>query len=101
MVIREWACSIVFATLIAIIIQTRRRTATAKWVWAAGALWFVFGLSGGLGLPVDNPWLTFSGIACSESPGIPCMQFWIFTVPVVRSVAYSIASALARVRVKE
>ncbi len=94
-VIREWICSIVLAALIGVLVQQRWKTSTAKWVWVAGLLWFTFGLAGGLGFPIGSPWRTFSGMACVETQGIPCIQFWDFTVPLIRCASYSIAACLA------
>jgi hypothetical protein len=98
MVIREWICSIVISALMAALVQGRWRTSTARWVWTIGLLWFLYGLTGGFGLPVENRWRAFSGIACSETRGIACVQFWSFTVPLVRCTFYSIGACLASAR---
>jgi hypothetical protein len=89
MVIREWICSIALAALIGFLAQRRWKTNSARWVWVAGVLWFAFGLT-----QFGDPWLTFSGIRCAEFRGYPCVAFWSFTVPLIRTIAYSIAAFL-------
>jgi small-conductance mechanosensitive channel len=92
MVIRAWICGIFLAGLTGAGMVRLWRTTTAAWVWTVGLLWFLFGLAGGLGYQVQNPWLAFSGIACAEARGVPCIQFWSFTVLFVRCVSYSAAA---------
>lgn len=90
MVIREWICSIALAALIGFSAQRRWKTNSARWIWVAGVLWLAFGLT-----QFGDPWLTFSGIRCAEFRGYPCIAFWNFTVPLIRTIAYSIAAFLA------
>ena len=94
-VLTEWIGSIVFAALLGVSVQRRWRTRTARWVWIPALLWFLFGLTGRAGLPLGNPWLTFSGIACIHERGISCVQFTIFTALLVRSSVYSLAAFLS------
>ena len=75
MVIRAWICGICLAGLTGMAAVRFWRNSTAVWVWTAGLLWFFFGLAGGFGYQVKNPWHIFSGIACAEERGVPCIQF--------------------------
>ncbi len=94
-VLTEWIGSIVFAALLGVSVERRWRTTTARWVWIPALLWFLFGLTGRFGLPVGNPWRTFSGVACVHERGIPCIQFVIFTALLVRASTYSLAAFLS------
>ncbi len=91
---REWICSIIVAAILGALVRRGPGGSTARWIWIAGLLWFVFGLAGGIGFRVDNPWETFSGIACTEVRGIHCSIFWTFSVPLIRTCAYSLAASI-------
>jgi hypothetical protein len=93
-VLTESIGGIVFAALLGVSVQRRWRTRTARWVWMPALLWFLFGLFGMMGR-VGNPWLSFSGIACVREHGNLCIEFTIFTVPLVRASTYSLASLLS------
>ena len=95
MILTEWACSIIFSALLRVSAQRRWRTSTARWIWLPALLWFLFGLTGRAGLPLGNPWLTFSGLACVHERGIWCTEFYVFTVILVRASAYSLAAFLS------
>jgi hypothetical protein len=94
-VLTEWIGSVVFAALLGVSVQRRWKTRTARWIWVPALLWFLFGLTGRAGLPLGNPWLTFSGIACVHERGVSCIQFTIFTALLVRASTYSLAAFLS------
>jgi hypothetical protein len=94
-VLTEWIGSIFFAALLGLSVQRRWKTRTARWIWMPALLWFLFGLTGRAGLPLGNPWRTFSGITCAHERGIACIQFTIFTIVLVRASTYSLAAFLS------
>jgi hypothetical protein len=91
-VIREWICSGILAALLGALAQRRWTSSTARWVWVGGVMWF---LLGGAGHQTGDAWRVFSGIACAEHRGFPCTVFWAFTVPLIRTVAYSTAALIS------
>jgi len=94
-IVTEWIGSIVFAALLGVSVQRRWNTRTARWIWIPFFLVFLLALAGGLGWPVGNPWLTFSGLTCMQGRSIFCVQFTILTVPLVRTSTYSLAAFLS------
>src|SRR5450755_4222921 len=97
----EWAMSIVCAAVIGLLMYRTWRWRPAIWVWIIPAVWFaietfmiwpsahrqsVLGPGGGL-------WYEISGSACVN--GIRdrgCRAFFVFTIPFIRAVAYSIGT---------
>jgi hypothetical protein len=94
-ILTEWIGSIVFAALLGDSVQRRWRTRTARWIWIPALLVFLFALAGGPAYPLGNRWTAFSGIACAEAPGISCIQFTVFTIPLVRASTYSLVAFLS------
>ena len=90
-VAREWICSILFAFLLGYFIQAIWRSRTAQWIWIVPLVWLFYGLTG-IHYDTGAPWLTFSGIACAKGYRHYCQQFWIFSVPLIRSSIYSYAA---------
>jgi hypothetical protein len=104
---KEWCLDITCATLIGFLMYRTWKSSSTKWVWVIPTLWFGFGVlvNGGLRhtdtvLYQDSAFrhfLTqFSGTDCkngSRSPG--CLNFFLFSVPFVRAVFYSIGGAVS------
>ena len=93
-ILTEWIGSIVFAALAGHSVERRWKSRTARWIWVPAVLSFLVGLVGLSRRPWENLWLTFSGIGCVYGPGMPCIHFTVFTVPLVRASAYSLAAFL-------
>ena len=91
-ILTEWIGSIFFAVLIGHSVQRRWRTRTARWIWIPTALLFSFGLIQGLRVPHGNPWLALSAIGYVRAGDSSYFQFAIYTVPLVRTLAYSLAA---------
>ena len=96
MIAREWICSIVLAGLLGTSAQMRFRSRTARLLWIPAILWLLFGLTGGFNYETGTPLLRFSGVTCAQIRGVPCLQFWTFTVPFIRAVSYSTSAALMK-----
>jgi hypothetical protein len=91
MIAREWTCSILLAALLGYALQRRWGSSTAQWVWIPALLWLLYGFSGAF-YDVGEPLLTFTGLACAKGYKHYCPQFWIFSVPLIRTLAYSLAA---------
>jgi hypothetical protein len=97
----EWIFSIVCAGLIGFFVRRRWRTDTAKWVWLLPLLWFSlraipFIFASHSIFTGTSAWQRFSGGDCSV--GLPtdgCRDFLVFTIPLVRGIAYSLAAYVA------
>ncbi len=73
---------------------------SAKWVWTVPALLFgarVFMLIG-MNLGLSHTWRQMSGVTCAEGANIPnCgVNFFAFTIPLIRSLSYSTGAYLAQ-----
>lgn len=88
---REWICSVLLAALLGYAIERRWRSSAAQWVWIPALLWFLYGLSG-TSNDVGEPLLTFTGLACVKGYKHYCQQFWMFSVPLIRTFSYSFAA---------
>lgn len=87
--------SIVSPALIAFFIFDGLRSNVAKWIWVLPALFFAFAVlifngahtSSLLG---ETMWARFSGRTCGVTfQREPCLYFFLFTIPFVRSVSYA------------
>ncbi len=85
---KVWSLDVLGAAIIGFFMWRTWKTEATKWTWVLPALWFGlrFITSRGNG----GIWSHFSGADCSNgarSPG--CADFFAFTIPFVRGVAYS------------
>jgi len=99
----EWVFSIAFAGLIGFFVWRRWQTGTAKWVWLLPLVWFLFRafpfiLAAHSAFSDTTAWEHFSGGDCGlRIDG--CRDFLVFTIPLVRGIAYSLgAYAAGRLR---
>jgi len=101
-IVKMWVLSLVCAALLGFAMYRTWNSNTAKRAWILPAAWFAFGLLVGLGDPhksvlsTGRDWSGFSGIDC-ESGGHAegCSNFFMFTIPLLRSLAYSVGAILA------
>lgn len=100
-VMRAWIVGILCAFLTALFMATALRSRTALWVWILPLCWFavgVLGASSGYGQGVLRGSLTahFSGLSCATTlDQKACRDFFAFTIPLVRSIAYSAGAFLS------
>jgi predicted MFS family arabinose efflux permease len=91
---REWILSIGIAGALGYTVQRIWRNAATRWSWIIPSLvflpWFILHIPGGHVVPL------FSGYGCAvQLRGLSCIEFFRFTVPFVRGIAYSATSLLA------
>jgi hypothetical protein len=101
-VLKEWCLSVPIAAFMGFMMYRSWRSATSKWVWIPLAFWF--GLRAlpfifrphARGVLGENSgfWSHFSGAACSVDIS-HCLDFLVFSVPLIRGLSYSIAALLA------
>ena len=97
---RTWIISIVCSFLTAIFMTSALRSRTALWVWMLPAILLglgTFARSGSYGAGVFGETLTahFCGSGCAADPDPKeCRDFFVFTVPSVRTLAYSVGALL-------
>ena len=104
---KEWTLSVVCASFLGFGVHRGWKNAAAKWTWILPSLWFLIRfvpalLSGasksvfGFQYPNTSLWFQFSGLGCKEgSRALGCMNFLIFTIPLIRGFAYSFGSYLS------
>ena len=91
---KTWSLNLLGAASIGFFMWRTWKTEATKWTWVLSALWFglsfvTFKGNGGI-------WSHFSGADCVggvRSSG--CTDFFAFTVPLVRGVAYSIGAGFS------
>lgn len=98
MIAREWICSLVLAALLGYAIERRWPRSLGQWVWIPALLWLLYGLIGKSPFDVGEPLLTLTGMACVKGYQHYCEQFWIFSVPLIRTAAYSFAAHISTQR---
>jgi len=89
---KEWALSLSCAAFIGFFMQRTWKHGITKWVWVLPTLWLVFGtflVSRELGL-----WNEMTGRNCRITQW-GCRDFYLFTIPFVRAVAYSIGAQVS------
>jgi hypothetical protein len=88
---KEVMLSVLCAASIGFSMRLAWRNDVAKWVWVLPAMWFGFRIvfSGGSG----GTWQQFSGSGCVNGRhSLGCENFFVFTIPFVRGVSYSLAA---------
>jgi hypothetical protein len=102
-VLREWIISIGFAASIGFLVQKRWRSIMARWVWVVPCLWFLLKVAVYAGaqpksviIENNSLFLHFSGLLCSQGiHDYECYDFLFFTLPLIRSISYSIAAGIS------
>jgi hypothetical protein len=90
---KEWSLSLLCAVLIGFGMWRTWRMSASKWTWILPGVWFglrfvqvVFFVRGGI-------WSQFSGTDCENGVhAFGCWNFFAFTIPFIRGVAYSIGA---------
>jgi len=103
---KEWCLDITCAALIGFLMYRTWESTSTKWIWVLPALWLGLGvlvriprhLAGTLyeDSAFDYFLAQFSGSDCksgSRSPG--CQNFFVFSIPFVRAVFYSIGGFIS------
>ncbi len=91
MVWKELFFSIVCAGFIGFGMWRTWRNSAAKWIWVLPAVWFVFGFLTIAGH--GDVWGRLSGFGSESVLSAPDVRsFFLFTVPLVRTVAYSVGA---------
>ena len=94
-----WILDTVCAAFLGFLIGSRWKRSAALWVWVLPGLWFtaVFLLA----LASSRAHSIFSsetvtgrffGSDCVQGSRVGCQYFWVFTIPLVRGVCYSLAA---------
>jgi len=94
-ILKAWVLDVAIAALLGVIAQLSLRTSTMRWAWVLPAIAFSTRASS-YAVSAGNIFDHFSGQACAiELQGRPCSDFFLFTVPLVRALSYSVAAAFA------
>lgn len=105
--VKEWGLDLAVAAFMGSMMYRTWRSSTSKWAWTLPALSFAFGallygarahmtsvLSKDVGF-----WPHFSGVSCT-SEAMDCRDFFTFSVPLIRSISYSVAASITERFVK-
>jgi hypothetical protein len=90
---REWILSLIFAGALGFFIPRSWTNRGARWSWIIPLAWFSLGFLAhmALGRMVGR----LSGYDCAVQLGRPgCRDFFLFTLPLARGLAYSATAAL-------
>lgn len=91
---KEIAVSVACATLVGFGMWRTWRSEAAKWTWVVPLLWFAFGLSVFAGHGIWGP-LSFGS---ANNVAAEIRSFFLFTIPLVRAVAYSVGAYISSFR---
>lgn len=83
---KEIALSIICASLIGFGMWRMWRSEPARWTWVIPSLWFIWGL---LAVAGRGIWGPLWGSSASSLGAAEMRSFFLFTVPLIRAVAYS------------
>lgn len=105
---KEWILSLLCAALVGFLMWRTWRGSAAMWVWLLTGSWFVLRFV--LSLPASHGssvlaggglWDQFSGSACDGGiRTVGCRNFFVFTIPFARGVAYSVGALLSSMLTK-
>jgi len=91
---KEFIFSIVCAAFIGFGVWRTWRNSAAKWTWILPAIWFAFGYLTIAGH--SDAWGRLSGFGAGSILSAPDVRrFFLFTVPLVRAVSYSVGAYLS------
>ena len=94
MVSKEFVFSIVCAAFIGFGMWRTWRNSAAKWTWVLPTVWFAFGYLTIAGH--GDVWGRLSGFGSESVLSAPDVRsFFLFTVPLVRAVSYSVGAYLS------
>ena len=101
---KEYALSMSCAVLLGFAVRRVWKTSAAKWTWMLPSLWFlirvvpVLRATGSPSVLAHHNGISyqFSGLGCENGSGaLECRNFFVFTIPFIRAVAYSIGAGLS------
>jgi hypothetical protein len=95
-----WSLDLLSPAIVGFFMWRTWKTEATKWAWALPAFWFglrfIVALSSRGNQSVlwnESVWSHFSGADCANGvPSSGCTNFFVFTVPFVRGVSYSIGA---------
>lgn len=91
---KEFIFSMVCATVIGFGMWRTWRSSAANWIWIPSAVWFAIGYLTIAGH--GDAWGRFSGLGSTSVLSTPDVRsFFLFTVPLVRAVSYSVGAYLS------
>ena|ERR1039458_3499388 len=94
MVWKEFILSIICAAFIGFGMWRTWRNSAAKWTWVLPAVWFAFGYLTIAGH--GEVWGRLSGFGSRSVLSAPDVRsFFLFTVPLVRAISYSVGAYLS------
>lgn len=100
LVLRDCGFALLAGAVVSLSVQRYWRTKSAQWTWVVFAVWFAYGavsyallLSQSV-MSTREFWPHLLGYNCALRGGpAACYDFFIFTVPLLRGVAYSITAS--------
>jgi hypothetical protein len=93
--LRGYLLSAICACFLGYLVYRRWQAAPAKWIWAIGIGWLGFRAILLLAAEPTSVWSSFSGSGCRDGlHAISCMNWFVFTMPALRLVAYSAGAIL-------
>jgi hypothetical protein len=94
---KEFTFSIVCAAFIGFGMWRTWRNSAAKWTWILPAVWFAFGYLTIAGR--GDVWGRLSGFGSGSVLSAPDVRsFFLFTVPLIRAVSYSVGAYFSSLR---
>src|SRR6185437_11315357 len=100
-ILKAWIGSVACAVLTALFMVRALYSRTALWVWVLPGLWLILGIMSWYGshrgsILEDTLLGRFSGNTCAITfARRPCIDFFVFTIPLIRAAAYSLGSLLS------
>jgi hypothetical protein len=93
-ILKAWTLDVVVASLLGVIVQLSLKNTTMNWAWVLPAAAFSVRASS-YAVSAGNLFGHFSGQACAvELQGTPCTDFFLFTVPLIRGLSYSVGGVI-------
>jgi hypothetical protein len=88
---KEWILSVTCSSALGFLMYGMSRSRLGIWVWVLPTVWFVLGA---LSLLASGRWwYQLSGSDCvNRVTNLGCAHFFSYTVPFIRSIAYSIGT---------
>lgn len=86
---KELILSFICSSAIGFLMYGMCRSRLGIWAWVLPTMWFALGMLSLL--PSGGLWDQLSGADCVNGPNA-CRYFFLFTVPFVRSIAYSVGT---------
>jgi hypothetical protein len=100
---KEWTLSLLCAAFVGFFMWRTWRVNAAMWVWILTGVWLglklvpaFLGSDAQSALVGGGLWSQFSGTACDGGVRtLGCRNFFVFTIPFIRGVAYSVGAYLS------